>query len=455
MTFAAMVCCREEDAAMLPFFMCQWSKIYPDVPLWLANDYANPVINTRGLPLTKKVKWGKGVGREMVEAMLSTGADIVAKVDVDGWHQEQYLFAPFADENVMACGIAWINDPGRFLGIGYAVRRKALSLIEMSNSCGDWVSSQEDFSVCNAIRFAFPNGVFLYKNKHCRRADTDPSSSFVVHCGIHGRNDKGRKLALGEMFNLSEGNPVVATFAEIWIGLSVMPDRLSSAQKVLNGLLANTLAPTGIVVAIPHVLKRTGQEYSLEFLESISSIDDRIKIVRCEDNGPVTKYLELVKYVSNPKALCIIVDDDINYSPQFIQRMSANYMAVDDEVISNNVLRVRGFDWVVPEGFSGVGFMRDVIKLPHFESYIEFSKQNTESFLADDALMGFYFNLIGANVSSSITQIFTTPMNENYDENALHKIGKGHLSRYRQVIDWLNKNVHTFEYAMPQQLENK
>ena len=134
MTYAAIVCCRAADELMLPIFIKQWRVIYPAVELWLANDVDDPVTGLYGLQETSPVKWGRGVGGQIVSAMLATGADVCAKVDADGWHREPYLFTPFDRDEVMASGIAWSQEPGRFLGIGYAVRREVLARLELTSS---------------------------------------------------------------------------------------------------------------------------------------------------------------------------------------------------------------------------------------------------------------------------------------------------------------------------------
>ena len=440
MTLAAIVCCREKDAEMLPVFVRQWKEIYPDVQLWLANDAADPAKYTYEMALTENVQWGQGVGGSIVRAMLATGADIVAKVDVDGWHRERYLFDPFSDPNVMAAGIAWSNEPGRFLGIGYAVRREALAALEMSNACCDWLGSQEDVAICHGVRRIWPNGVFLYPNKHCRRADTEPEMASVVHCGIHGRDSNARVLAFAEMEYLRQGRPVLRIGNEIWCSMSIMPDRLQSAKSVLTKLLNNRLPPTGIIVSLPHRLKRTGQYYDDEAIAEIANLDARIKIVRCDDLGPVTKYVELLRNVLTLSAICIIVDDDIDYSAQIIERTATALMASSAHVIANSTLLVKNGDYLIPEGWAGVAFQRKSIDFDNFISYLDYSSDCPDSHLADDAVVAFYLDYMRLIVAKSPNPVFALPNASNFDAHALNSISPGHVARYRKVLDWLRAN---------------
>ena len=250
----------------------------------------------------------------------------------------------------------------------------------------------------------------------------------------------GGILSHAEMNYLTEGSPSVGVFDEVWLGMCITPDRLSSARHVLTKLLSNLVPPTGIIVTIPHLLKRTGQSYDETLLTDIGTIDPRIKIVRCEDQGPVTKYLGLLRAVENAKALCIVVDDDMDYPPQLIERMSRAYITNNCQVLANSTLRVKQSDWLVPEGFAGVAFLRGLIDLPHLESYVRFTEQLPAAWLADDAVMGFYFHTVRARVTSPTIRVLPTPTIPRFDFFALRNIGSGHVERYRLVIDWLRQN---------------
>jgi hypothetical protein len=438
MTYAAIVCCRAADELMLPIFIKQWRVIYPAVELWLANDVDDPVTGLYGLQETSPVKWGRGVGGQIVSAMLATGADVCAKVDADGWHREPYLFTPFDRDEVMASGIAWSQEPGRFLGIGYAVRREVLARLELTSSCADWWGRQEDVAICHGVRRIFPNGVFLYPTEVCRRADTQPKTARLVHCGIHGRNENGRLLAHAEMLKLANDLPPIEVGVSVWVGLSVMPGRIASAKKVIAGLLGNTVPPAGIVVSIPHVLKRTGQSYDESAVKDLACMDDRVQVVRCVDRGPITKYLELVRSVKNSGDLCLVVDDDISYSSQLIERMAAEWMARSAKVLANSLLATAGYE--VPEAWAGVAFTRGAVDLSRFEKYIDWTEKFSEAYLADDALMAFFFDYYHVKVLRSLAPVFAAPTAVNFDGAALCNVGDGHLLRYRRVLQELRES---------------
>ena len=437
MTLAAIVCCQSSDEMMLPLFMEQWHRIYPHVPLWLANDSIHPVRDTLGLPQTTPVKWGKGVGAGIVRAMLDTGADIVAKVDVDGWHQKAFLFDHAADSNIMATGIAWSREPGRYLGIAYAVRRKALLEMEVGSSCADWRGSSEDTATGNAVRRLYPNGVFLHHSLSCRRADTDPSSALVVHCGIHGRDAVARNLAHAEMLRLR--HPIIPETPEmpIWVGLSVMPGRLHSVRRVIHDLLHNTVPITGIVLSAPHKLIRTDQYYDEEELAKIAAIE-KVTLLRCEDRGPITKYLGLLSHVEDPQALCLVVDDDITYSPQLIERMIAEWRKFSNAVIANSVMTSAEFP--IPEAWAGVFFQRHAFHLPSLEKLLAWINHFPDALLCDDVLIALHLHCAGVSVKKPLAPVFSLRSQANYDAYSLHSTGEGYMPRYRALMKHLRQH---------------
>jgi hypothetical protein len=438
-TLAAMVCCCGKDEPMLAIFVKRWREIYPDVPLYLANDELDPVADDLGLPQLP-MRWEKGAAFRIVEALLAIDADIVAKLDVDAWHISPFLFEPFAEKWVVAAGVQWLNYPGQFLGIAYAVRKKVLSEVALKTSCKTLSSSQDDTTIHNAIRSIYPNGVYLFPNSHVKRADTWTSrdKARLVHCGLHGKDEAGRMLAWREMVTLAAGSPVVAATESVWIGLSVMPNRIVHVKETLASLLANRVKPTGIVVAVPHIIYRTGETYDEEQVAKIAAMSPLVHVVRCEDVGPMTKYIELAKHATDPSCLCIAVDDDNFYSPQLIERMMTEMRALPAKtVLANRVVKLR--DTPLPEGWRGVAFRRGELPLERLERLM--GAIGGEALLADDAVLGWFLRMHGLTVQKSVRPIHSKILDHNSDDTALHKIGKGHIDRYGRVLGWLSQNT--------------
>jgi hypothetical protein len=196
----AMVCCNQRDQDMLPIFIEQWQKVYPSVPLFLANCSKAPVENDCGLQEVS-VCWDEFAGRSIMRAMLTLAlehdADCVWKCDVDAWHRADFLSPIMKDQRILAAGIQWKSKPANFLGIAYAVRRSALVALECKAACSAWRNG-EDAAMSHMIRAMAPNQIHLLPNSLATSAQVDRPEAMIVHCGSYQQGD-GRILAYEKM----------------------------------------------------------------------------------------------------------------------------------------------------------------------------------------------------------------------------------------------------------------
>lgn len=429
----AIVCCHESDQEMLPIFVARWRELYPDVELWLGNDIVKPVKIDHDLP-SVKITWGAGVSKSIIAAMLATGGDIVAKLDVDTWHLKNNLFDPFTDSSVMAVGHQWPNEPSRFLGIAYAVKREALLRIEVSQSCGSMRGNQEDIAMNHALRRSYPNGVHLIPIGQARRADTwNGEDASLIHCGIYGNGNKHREYALAELQRLACGGHVEA-IESAWVGMSVMPSRLHGVGAIVDHMTSGSTKPKGVILSIPNHAFRTEEDYDESEVERLSQ---KHIVRRTKDYGAITKYIGICEQVQDDD-LCIILDDDCQYSPQLVARMASEYR--EGHAMANSVFRIYNTD--LPEGYGAVIFRRSLIDLEKLKRLIYFLNESfTEALLADDAIMGWYFRNNGVPVTKLEKPVHTNPAESNYDDCALHKIHGGHFDRYQRTLKFLYENA--------------
>lgn len=429
----AIVCCHEADQEMLPIFIERWRDLYPDVELWLGNDSVKPVTIDHDLP-SVKITWGNGVARSIVNAMLETGGDIVAKLDVDTWHLKNNLFDPFSQSWVMASGHQWQNQAGRFLGIAYAIKREALLKITISQSCDSMRGNQEDTAMSQAVRRSYPNGVYLFPFMQCRRADTwGGEDASLIHCGLYGHDEKGRSNALIELQRLASGEHVTSS-ESAWVGMSVMPSRLHGVGAIIDHMTSGNTKPKGVILSIPNHAFRTDEDYDESEVERLS---EKHIVRRTKDYGAITKYIGICEQVQDDD-LCIILDDDCQYSPQLVARMASEYK--EGHAMANSVFRI--YNTALPEGYGAVIFRRSLIDLEKLKRLIYFLNENfTEALLADDAIMGWYFHNNGVPVTKLEKPVHTNPAESNYDDCALHKIAGGHFDRYQRTLKFLYENA--------------
>ncbi len=100
----------------------------------------------------------------------------------------------------------------------------------------------------------------------------------------------------------------------IVVSLSTVPSRVQHLPKIIQCLLQQTCPVDMIYLNIPVWSKREKCEYPVpKFLDTT-----KVKVIRCDDHGPITKLYPVLKYERDPETLIITVDDDIEYIPERI-----------------------------------------------------------------------------------------------------------------------------------------
>jgi hypothetical protein len=112
---------------------------------------------------------------------------------------------------------------------------------------------------------------------------------------------------------------------KIIISLTTIPSRLNyhdpngGLQPVINRLLTLSYTNYEIHLNIPHIVKKTNEEYVIpSWLSEIT--DSKLKIFRTDDYGSMTKILPtILRTDENEDIIIIIVDDDLSYEDGFIE----------------------------------------------------------------------------------------------------------------------------------------
>ena len=131
---------------------------------------------------------------------------------------------------------------------------------------------------------------------------------------------RGRAPGGKDPFTIPAGSP---TAARVVASLTTTPQRLDKLGGTLDSLLAQTVTPDRIYLNIPHVFKRTGEAYDLARLPSRYANHPLVKVVRCDDFGPITKLLPTIgreQALGSPESTLLwVVDDDHVYPPNYLQ----------------------------------------------------------------------------------------------------------------------------------------
>ena len=101
------------------------------------------------------------------------------------------------------------------------------------------------------------------------------------------------------------------------VTLSTLPHHLDWLEPTLNSLLAQTVKPDAIVLAVPEISRRTGQPYGEV------RVPKGITVLRTKtDYGPLTKLLPALMEEADPDTIVISVDDDKVYAKDLVQRLT-------------------------------------------------------------------------------------------------------------------------------------
>ena len=134
------------------------------------------------------------------------------------------------------------------------------------------------------------------------------------------------------------GAAAARTRSDAIVCLTTIPSRLPHVHNTLKSLLNQTLPPREIRLHLPAFSQREGVPYVVPpFLKGLASI----RILRCEDAGPATKFLPALTTLPADQAV-VVVDDDRIYPPNFLQDL--------DNAARTNPDAAFGFSgWIVPD----------------------------------------------------------------------------------------------------------
>ena len=173
-------------------------------------------------------------------------------------------------------------------------------------------------------------GVFTYNTPPLPDARSQSEPFFFHFPGMRYSTQELMNLCQRHLIN--EYNSVLASLmletkhetVDVYVSLTTTPHRMKNLLPVLNSLLAQTLVPRKIILNIPKVFSRTGQEYDIP-----KSVLDLPLLVlnKCDDFGPATKLLPTLHLVRDMDAIIVTVDDEYVYPENMLQTLvEASYL---------------------------------------------------------------------------------------------------------------------------------
>ena len=108
--------------------------------------------------------------------------------------------------------------------------------------------------------------------------------------------------------------PVAARTERLVVSMTTVPQRIGSILPALRSLLDQTCAADKIVLALPSHSLRAAEPYP-----AVPPLPARVEILHCEDHGPATKLLPVLR--REPDATIVAVDDDVIYPRDFLETL--------------------------------------------------------------------------------------------------------------------------------------
>lgn len=128
------------------------------------------------------------------------------------------------------------------------------------------------------------------------------------------------------------------------VTLTTIPTREGSVVKTIQSLQSGTVTPDAIYVNLPEWYPRfkKAPDPNLELkLKTLGVI-----VNKCKDFGVLTKLIPTLELETDPETLIIIVDDDMNYQPRFLEGLVKGYN-----------------EFKCPVGYSGIAYPESVLRV--------------------------------------------------------------------------------------------
>lgn len=108
---------------------------------------------------------------------------------------------------------------------------------------------------------------------------------------------------------------------KIIFSLTSLPSRITHLEKNLR--LIRKFIPDAIIhLNLPKIVYRLNEKWNIDDLHQDIRTDKNIKIFLVDDIGPITKFLPTFRRVKDINSIIITIDDDIDYSGEFLKKFA-------------------------------------------------------------------------------------------------------------------------------------
>ena len=234
------------------------------------------------------------------------------------------------------------------------------------------------------------------------------------------------------------------------ISFTTSPSRINNIEPTIKSLTqSQTVKADAAYLNLPERFGRTGESYTIpDFLNNYS-----ITINRCEvDYGPITKLVPTLEKEKDPNTRIIILDDDIEYDSELVERFHKYTSIYPNAVLSNMCDK---WNWVksdIPdpycelvEGWGGIFFRRDMFKSDFMDYVNRIVMSGKSCFGGDDLVISNY--LAKHNVPRVRLNKQPTILQLGLGADALHVIDTNESDRYDKCKKYIAEKDG--KYSLP------
>jgi hypothetical protein len=180
----------------------------------------------------------------------------------------------------------------------------------------------------------------------------------------------------------------------VFVGVTTLPSRIGRLRPTVDSLLTQTLPPDRIFVSVPPRSVREGREYVVP--DWLLAPPPGVELVRCPtDFGPATKLLGCLPHIGTDACL-IVVDDDMAYKPELVERLYRAQVLRPDAAFSFFVFQVGRLRF--GQGADGFSFWTP--NLAGIEAFAEVALQSRHLFAGDDVWISLFLQNKGVSIES-------------------------------------------------------
>lgn len=201
--------------------------------------------------------------------------------------------------------------------------------------------------------------------------------------------------------------------------MTTTPKRINIIETSLDSLLGQTWKLDVVYLFIPFVFKRDGTVYQIpQWLAKKQGV----QIVRCEDSGPSTHMLEVLRKERDPHTFILQVDDDQLYGKDLLASLLRGNGPSPGRAIGAATQHAHThLQGIVLEGVHGVLFQRK-----HFDPTVfDHSKFCRECWLHDDLWLSAHLAKRAIGREQLFSRFETRALKYGFGDDALYRGGAG------------------------------